>query len=142
MVSIMTASSSVRVDVAAGDDRAGMRAVGDAARVERERRLLDPATAAEPAADVIEHLVGLHVRVGVGHLDRLGVRVEHPRRERAEHEPGRVERLLHRRRLVDRAGDRLEVVGVERVRIDHAVPADDVERMVRQRVARQPACRP
>ena len=70
--------------VAAGDDRAGVRAVRDAARVERERRLLDAAAAAEPAADVVEHLVGLHVRVGVRHLDRLGVRVEHPRGERAE----------------------------------------------------------
>ena len=38
-----------------------------------------------------------------------------------------------------RAGDRLEIVGVERVGIDHPVPADDVERMARQRVAGQPA---
>ena len=58
-VSTITASSSVRVSVAAGDDRAGVRAVRDAARVERERRLLDAAAAAEPAADVVEDLVGL-----------------------------------------------------------------------------------
>ena len=39
---------------------------------------------------------------------------------------------------MDGAGDRLEVVGVEGVRIDHAVPADHVERMIGQGVARQP----
>ena len=86
----MTASSSVRVMLAAGDDRAGVRAVRDAARVQRERRLLDAAAAAELAADVVQHLVGLHVRVGVRHLDRVGMRVEQPRGERADHEPAGV----------------------------------------------------
>ena len=39
---------------------------------------------------------------------------------------------------MDGAGDRLEVVGVERVRIHHPVPADDVEGMARQGIAREP----
>ena len=38
------------------------------------------------------------------------------------------------RRQVDAAGDRLEVVDVERVRVDVAVPADDVERVVVEHV--------
>ena len=63
-VSTITASSSVRVTSLAGDDGAGVRAVRDAVRVQRERRLLDAAAAAELAADVVEHLVGLHVASG------------------------------------------------------------------------------
>ena len=43
---------------------------------------------------------------------------------------------------MDRAGDRLEIVGVERVGIHHPVPADDVEGMARQGVARQPPAHP
>src|SRR3954471_24448624 len=37
---------------------------------------------------------------------------------------------MHRGGLVDAANDRLEVVDVERPRIEVSVPADDVERMV------------
>ena len=41
-----------------------------------------------------------------------------------------------------RAGDRLEIVGIEGVRIDHAVPADHIERMRGQRIAASGGCRP
>jgi len=41
-----------------------------------------------------------------------------------------LERLVRRRRHVDAAGDRLEVVDRERPRIDVSVPADHVERVV------------
>ena len=64
--------------VAAGDDGAGVRAVGNAAGMKRDRRLLDAPPAAEPASNIVQDLVGLHVRMGVRHLDRLGMRVEHP----------------------------------------------------------------
>jgi hypothetical protein len=49
--------------------------------------------------------------------------------------------LVHRRRLVHPAGDRLEVGHVERVGVQAAVPADDVERVLRDDVHRagQPA---
>src|SRR5262249_29509630 len=77
--------------------------------------------------------------MGVWHLDRLRVGVEHSRRKRAKNEAGCVEGLLHGRRLVHGARDRLKIVGVEGKRVDHAVPADHVERMLGKRVARQPA---
>ena len=50
--------------------------------------------------------------------------------ERADHEAVALEGLVHRRRLVDAADDRLEVVDVEDPGIEVAVPADHVERMV------------
>jgi hypothetical protein len=40
------------------------------------------------------------------------------------------EGLVDRRRLVDATGDRLEIADVEDVRVQVAVPADDVEGMV------------
>ena len=46
---------------------------------------------------------------------------------------------MHRRRQVQAPGARLEVVHVERVRIDVAVPADHVERVVVEQVALQAA---
>ena len=61
--------------------------------------------------------------------------VEHPRAERADHEVRPLERLVHGRRHVHASGDRLEVVDVERVRIDVPVPGGDVERVIVQAVA-------
>ena len=61
---------------------------------------------------------------------RERVEVELARAERADHEVLALERLVRGRRLVDAAGDRLEVVDRERPRIEVAVPADDVERVV------------
>ena len=64
-----------------------------------------------------------------GQRHRLRVPVEHPRRERADHEVRPLEGLVRGRRQVEAPGARLEVVGVERVRPDVAVPADHVERV-------------
>ncbi len=47
--------------------------------------------------------------------------------EVADHEVPALEDLVHRRRLVHLAGDRHVVVDVERVGVEAAVPADDVE---------------
>ncbi len=49
-----------------------------------------------------------------------------------------LERLVHRRRLVHPAGDRLEVGDVERIRIQAAVPAHDIERVPRVRQLADP----
>ena len=112
--------------------RAGLRAVGEAGRVQRDRALLDAGAAAGlvVAAGVEQHLVGVDVVVVVRHRDRQRVVVDLARHERADHEVRPLERLVHRRRLVHPAGDRLEVVDRERPRVEAAVPADHVERVV------------
>ena len=61
---------------------------------------------------------------------RLRVEVQLARAERADHEVLALEGLVRGRRLVDPAGDRLEVVDGERPRIEVAVPADHVEGVV------------
>src|SRR5579864_3534431 len=42
---------------------------------------------------------------------------------------------MDRRRLMDRAGNRLEILGVESEWINVSIPADDIERMMRHRHA-------
>src|SRR5439155_20350037 len=54
-------------------------------------------------------------------------------------EAGSAECLMDGRRLVDSTGDRLKIVSIKRERVNHAVPADDIEGMLAERVARQPA---
>ena len=56
--------------------------------------------------------------------------VDLARHERADHEVRALEGLVHRRRLVQPAGDRLEVVDGDAARVEAAVPADHVERVV------------
>ncbi|KFK22380.1 hypothetical protein AALP_AAs73115U000100, partial [Arabis alpina] len=109
----------------------GSRPVGVAARVQRDRPDPDARALARlvVAADVEHDLVGVDVGVVVGHRDRLRVVVDLARAERADHEAARLEDLVHRRRLVDLAGDRHEVLDVERVGVEAAVPAHHVERV-------------
>jgi hypothetical protein len=57
--------------------------------------------------------------------------VDLARQEVADHEVPALEDLVHRRWLVDLAGDRHVVLDVERVGVEAAVPADDVERVGR-----------
>src|SRR5260370_16707806 len=45
--------------------------------------------------------------------------------------------LMDRWRLVHGPGDRLEILGVERELIEITIPADCIERMIRQRHARE-----
>ena len=81
------------------------------------------------AGDVEHDLVAVHVRVVVRHRHGQRVVVDLARHEVADHEVPALEDLVHRRRLVDPAGDRLVVLDVERVRVHAAVPADHVERV-------------
>src|SRR5258707_14759551 len=60
------------------------------------------------------------------------VRVEHARCKRANNISANLECLMDRRRLMHRARDRLEILRVERERIEIAVPAERVERMMGQ----------
>ncbi len=52
------------------------------------------------------------------------------RAEAAHDEAVALERLVHRRRLMHPSDDRLEVVDVERPRVEVPVPSDHIERMV------------
>src|SRR6267378_2292135 len=61
------------------------------------------------------------------------VRVEHARCKRANNISTNLECLMDRWRLMNRACDRLEILRVERERIEIAVPADRVEWMMGQR---------
>ncbi|MBM2844587.1 MAG: hypothetical protein HW404_2424 [Anaerolineales bacterium] len=61
--------------------------------------------------------------------------VEKPRHERTHDEVAALKGLVRRRRLVNLAGDRHVVVDIEGPRVEVAVPADDVERMVIEHVA-------
>src|SRR5262245_58029272 len=99
-------------------------------RMERDGLQLDPLPRSELTGDVVDHLLGLQVRVMVWQRHGHRVVVQLAGAERADDEAGALEGLVHRRGLVDAPGDRLEVVDVERVRVDVAVPADDVERVV------------
>ena len=84
----------------------------------------------EGALDVVQHLVRVHVGVVVRGGNGLRMVVEQPRHEGADYEARPVEGLVHRRRLVDAPGDRLEVLDVEGVGPQMAVPADNVQRVV------------
>src|SRR5581483_5279368 len=70
------------------------------------------------------------IRVVIRDGDRHRVEVELARTEGADDEVPTLEGLVRGRRLVDAAGDRLEVVDRERPWKEVAVPADDVERVV------------
>ena len=58
------------------------------------------------------------------------MKVEQPRHKGADDEARPVEGLVHRRRLVDPPRDRLEILDVEGVGPQMAVPADHVQRVV------------
>src|SRR5205814_10150734 len=94
-------------------DRARVGPVRDAGGMERERGKLHAAAAHEVTGHVVDDLVAVDVRMVVGRRDRERVVVELAGYERADDEVPGLERLVDRRRLVDPAGDRLEVRDVE-----------------------------
>ena len=112
-------------------DRRRLRTVRVAAGVQGDRADVDARALARlvVTADVEHDLVAVDVGVVVRHRHRQRVVVDLARQEVADHEVVALEDLVHRRRLVDLAGDRHVVVDVERVGVEAAVPADDVERV-------------
>src|SRR6059058_786976 len=98
--------------------------------MERDRADLDALARSEVAGDAIDHLLRLQVRMVIRDRYRQRVEVELAWTERTDNEVLALEGLVRGRRLVDAAGDRLEVVDRESPRIEVAVPADDVERVV------------
>src|SRR5215468_5113419 len=120
------------VDADRALDGAGLRAMREPAGVQGDRALLDAraATRLVVAARVEQHLVRVDVVMVVRDRDRPRVVVDLPRHERADDEVRSLERLMYRRRLVHATGDRLELVDGEGPRVQAAVPADDVERVI------------
>src|SRR5260370_39931562 len=59
------------------------------------------------------------------------MRIQESRRERADNVTADLKCLMDRRRLMHGAGNRLEILRVKREWINVAIPADDVERMMR-----------
>ncbi len=84
----------------------------------------------ELARRVVQHLVRIHVAVIVRCRNRLGVKIVRPRTERADDEAIALKSLMHRRRLVNPANDRLEIPDVERPRVEVSIPSNDVEWVV------------
>ncbi len=117
-------------------DRTGLRAVRRAGGVQRDGALFDAAARHEVPRRVVDDLVAVDRCVIVRRRNRERMIVEHARREQDERRARRVPDLVRRRRLVQLAGDRRVLVGVERERIAVAVPADDVERVVRDDILR------
>src|ERR1043166_6437824 len=68
---------------------------------------------------------------------RFRMRIHHARRKCAHNISANLERLMSRWRLMDRAGDRLEILRVESEWVEIAVPSDRIERMMRQRHPRE-----
>src|SRR5699024_6325411 len=108
---------------------AWLGAVGVAARMQGDRALTDPGSlAGRVVAAAVEHdLVGVDVGVVVGHRDRVGVVIDLAGHEVADDEVVTLEDLVDGGWLVDAAGDGLEVVDVEGVGVQAAVPSHDVE---------------
>src|SRR5450631_2752957 len=110
----------------------GVRAVDDAGGVVREAPDADPLARGEVAARVEDDLVAVDRRMRVGAGDRLRVEVERAWDEATDERAARGEGAVHRRRQVGEADPRAEVQDRKDPGVDGAVPADHVERRVRQ----------
>src|SRR5215468_2622435 len=95
--------------VLARHDRTGMRPV----RMQRDGSRFNPATRPEIAAHVKQNFVRLNIIVHPRNSDSLWMRIEHAWRKCADDVTANFERLMDWRRLVDRAGNRLEVLRIK-----------------------------
>src|SRR5438477_1081294 len=107
-------------------DRARMRSVRNSARMQRDRGRLDSATRPEITAHIKQNFVGFDVIVDPRNFYRFGMGIEKTRRERADNVSANLKRLMDRGRLMNRAGDRFEILGVKRERINVSIPADNI----------------
>src|SRR6185503_14642923 len=113
-----------------------MRSMWDSARMQRNRGGFNPAARSEITANVEQYLICFDIIVNPRNFHRFRMGIEQARRERADNVTANLKRLMDGRWLVNRAGNRLEILGVERERINVAIPANDIERMMRHRHAR------
>lgn len=109
--------------------RAGVRAVRNAAGVQRDLAALHVIAAHEVAIYVIQHLVAVDVAVVVRCGDGLWVVVVEPRHKRADNKGLGLKSLVDGWRQVYPAGYGFEVVDGKGVRIDKAIPSHEVERV-------------
>src|SRR5438874_2887665 len=119
--------------VLTGHDRARMRSVRNPARVQRNRCWFNAAPGSEIPTHVKQDFVGFDIVVHPRNSHGFGMRVEHARRERAHYVAANFKGLMNRRRLMYRACNRLEILGVERKRVNVSIPTNDVEWMMRHR---------
>src|SRR5262245_57821422 len=119
--------------VLARHDRTRMRPVRNPARMQRNRSRLNPTARPEIAAHVKQNFVRLDVIVHPRDPDGFWMRIEHAWGKCADDITANLECLMDWRRLVNCASNRLEVLRVKREWINVAIPADDVEWMMRHR---------
>src|SRR5262249_62050709 len=123
--------------VSACHDGPWMRPMWNSTRMQRNRTTLDPAPGTKISAHVKENFVGLDVVVYPRNFYCLRMCIEHSRRKRAHHISANLKGLMDRGRLVHRPGDRFEILRVESERVEIAIPPNRIERMMRQRHARE-----
>src|ERR1043166_6661276 len=117
--------------VLARHDRAGMGPVRNTARMQGGRGRLDSLSRSEISTDIKQNFVRFNVVVDPRNFHRFRVRIEQTRRERADDVAANLECLMDRRRLMDGAGNRLEILCVECEGINVTVPSNDIEGVVR-----------
>src|SRR5437763_2818668 len=115
-----------------------MRAVWDAAGMKCDRTALDAAPRPKIPTDVKQNFVSFDVVVHPRNLHCFRMRIQHAGRECADNVTTHFKGLMDRRRLMDRAGNRFEILGVKSKRIEIPIPAERVERMMRMDHARKP----
>src|SRR5439155_27156268 len=123
--------------ILARHDRARMRTVRNATRMQGDGPALDSAARSEIATHVKQNFVRFDVVVHPRNFYRLRVRIEQARRKCAHNVTANLKRLMDRRRLMHRAGDRLEILRVKSKRIKITIPADGIEWIMRERDARE-----
>src|ERR1044071_3620609 len=107
-----------------------MRSVRNSARMQRDRSRFNTAPRPEIAAHVEQNLIRLNVIMHPWNSHCLRMRIQHSWRKCADNVTANLECLMDRRRLVDCAGNRLEILRIKRKRIDVTIPTNDIEWMM------------
>ena len=110
--------------------RARVWAVRDTMWMECKRSYINATPAHEVTVHIVDNFFAINIRVVIGSGDRERVIVVLARHEGTDHEVMRLERLVDGRRLVDSPRYRLEISNVKDVRVEVAVPANDIEGVV------------
>ena len=118
--------------VLARHDRAGMRPMRDPARMEGDRTAFNPPARSEISPDIKQDFIGFDVVVHPRDFHGLGMCIQKPGGEGTDNVTTNLKCLMNRWRLMDGAGDRFEILGVEGKGLQITVTADGTEGMVCQ----------